>query len=99
MAEFLFKPGDKVATAADIDVPLQMPTPNAFRVVERVTVECIGGVQRYYRLRAFTSRPQGTIVTGIVELLDFEVVAYPAAEEIAAREEQARKNRRPQWDR
>jgi hypothetical protein len=78
--EFLFKPGDFVTTAVEAD----NDKPPRFMVLERLTQECIGGIQRYYDVRTFLHEA-GISRQSSLRLHDFEVVAYPSEKELADR--------------
>ncbi len=83
MQDFLFKPGDFVTIEAELGVLIP---PRKLRVLERLTQECIGGVQRHYVLRTFSicDDSPALLNEATLRLHDFEVVAYPSAEEIQA---------------
>lgn len=77
--EFQFKPGDFVCMATDEG---NFPPPK-YKVLERITQECPGGIQRHYNLRRF--QVQGAkMETAEFRVLDHEVMPVPSEAEMLA---------------
>ena len=82
--EFKFQLGETVAHKAMINQkengkPLRH-TPQRFFITERILQECVGGVQKHYRVRAisFSEFPhQVQFSTKVMELHEEELVELP----------------------
>jgi hypothetical protein len=96
MNGFRFEIGDVITMKAMLPSPSRWESPQRLVVVERLTQECHGGIQRHYGVRAvnkgnsYLGGQDWSFMTVLVQITEPEAAAYPTEEEKMAAKQSAR---------